>query len=76
MALLLSPSHTSRVDMEPVEVDKIILMVLSTLFSCSPLNDLEASLVVLKHQQQNCQNQLPLHFITIVTIIILLSMAL
>ena len=48
VALLLSSSHTSLFDMEPVKVDKIIPMASSTLLSFSPLNDLEASLSCVK----------------------------
>ena len=48
VALLLSPYRASLVDIDPVEVDEIILMVSSTLLSCSSMDELEASLSCVK----------------------------
>ena len=48
MVLLLSPSCASLIDIQPVEVDEIILMVSSTLLSCSLLDELGASLSCVK----------------------------
>ena len=75
--LLLSPSRASLIDFDielvevelNPEVDEIILTVSSTSLSCSSLDELEASISCVKHQQQNCLSQLPLHFVTSATVI-------